>query len=317
MIGNRTFDSLQLLIDFYREEAIIEGNPVCKSMESYFELTFEDSSSTFDELSTALADLRLKLSEDIMHEGGLDLWTPMTESWMNFHVKLNLDSCVYIYKTMQHIKRVAVIDSSFSSIYMCPESLCRPYSFQIITCYNRIINIRASTRAHFEEWINLLQHKGTLRNTMITRTSIRDRCAKILYKLLKIPISFNFDSDDDSDESDEPICTIGFNLWNTATHSWARVIMKSRNTLLGYILKIRNENGEQIDMINLSRAKYYQCHKSLWNRQYCFQIYESNGKVSYLSASNREDYEAWISVMEHKCASKLRHMNVYQNEPDL
>lgn len=62
-------------------------------------------------------------------------------------------------------------------------------------------------------------------------------------------------------------------------------------------------------LIDLSCAYLYQCHDSLWERPYCFQIVERAlpclATVTYLCAPSQESYVEWINALKAQCISQL------------
>lgn len=62
-------------------------------------------------------------------------------------------------------------------------------------------------------------------------------------------------------------------------------------------------------LVDLSCAYLYQCHDSLWERPYCFQIVERAlpclATVTYLCAPSQETYTEWISALKLQCVSQL------------
>lgn len=173
-INDRAFDCLKILIDFYREKGIVEGHPlrepVCKSPSNVNlqQLSEDDIKSAYKEFHTATADLQLKISKEIIHQGDLNLWTTETDSCMK-SMNAIMGCRLYIYETMHHIKHIALIDLSQAKVYECHKSLLnREYCFQIIESMGRITNFHARNEEDYNAWITALksQCNSSVRNTV-------------------------------------------------------------------------------------------------------------------------------------------------------
>lgn len=329
-MNDRTFDCLQMLIDYYGRKAIVEGQPlrapVCKSPQTNVncdEVSDEDAKSIYDALHTAMAALQQKLSRNIMHYGNLNLWATQRDSWINVHMKLKktiTDYRLYIYETKQHFKHIAVLKLSNAHIFECPKSLwIRSYCFQIYECQGKITTLHASSKESYQKWIQVLSEERVTRPTAISpsirlcnairksyrccaphsmhyalmngtwgsiNSTVAEMCTKIIKKCISNVTIQKFD----------------LNLWSTETDSWIHVLMQLKNTVGGPKLIFNNKTKHLkcIDEIDLSDALLYKCHKSLWNRPYCFQICKSKGILMNLCASNLSNFRACIGVFAQR-----------------
>lgn len=312
-MNDRSFDCLQMLIDFYRRKAIVVGQslrePVCKLSQSNLkleEVSDEEAKSIYDELHKAMASLQRKLSMDTLHHGNLNLWNDKTGSWMNVHMKLmkrNMVSRLYIYETLQHIKHIAVLDILYARLYECPKQLwIRSYCFQIYEGSGKIITFQALNKVSYQEWkkvlsVCIVKPLLVLRNCeQLSDISTFKPCASLfcegtIYKTPEILYTTTVIGD--------------LSLWSTETESWIDVSINLRSGGSSLQLFIYDTtDNRHCESVDLSKASIYKCHKSLWNRLYCFQICPIDREIINLSASNLESFKA--------CMTKLKSVRISQ-----
>lgn len=311
-MNDRSFDCLQMLIDFYRRKAIVVGQslrePVCKLSQSNLnleEVSDEEAKSIYDKMHKAMASLQRKLSMDTLHHGNLNLWNDKTGSWMNVHMKLmkrNMVSRLYIYETLQHIKHIAFLEITYAHLYECPNQLwIRSYCFQIYERSGKITTLQALTKVSYQEW------KKVLSECINKPLPYVEIFSEPLSDILGYKPDVSFSPKRTTCSAREILYTttvIGdLSLWSTETESWIDVSINLRSGGSSLQLFIYDTtDNRHCESVDLTKASIYKCHKSLWNRLYCFQICAINRKIINLSASNLESFKA--------CMTKLKSVRI-------
>lgn len=322
-MNDRSFDSLQMLIDFYRRKAIVVGQslrePVCKLSQSNLnleEVSDEEAKSMYDELHKAMDSLQRKLLKETLHHGQLNLWTAETDSWMNVYMMLmrrNKNSRLYIYKTSQHIKHIAVLEISYAHHYECSNQLwIRPYCFQIFESIWKITTLQASNKESYQEWKKVLSECIIKPLSPVINSYTERLCilSPVRYFMPNHHVQYQLCSHRRTLYKTQEISN-AISLWSTETKSWIDVSLKLRSggseTKLLIYDATDNLNCKSVD---LSNASIYKCHKSLWNRLYCFQIYvNTNREFINLSASNLESFKSCIMSLKRVGISQPLNLN--------
>lgn len=302
-----------MLIDFYRRKAIVVEQslrePVYKLSQSNLkleEVSDEEAKSIYDELHKAMASLQRKISMDTLHHGNLNLWNDKTGSWVNVHMKLmkrNMVSRLYIYETLQHIKHIAFLEITYAHLYECPNQLwIRPYCFQIYERSGKITTLQALTKVSYQEWKKVLSE-------CITKPipAAGNDCLVRGLKPMSLPVCYRRTTCTTREILYTTTVIGDLSLWSTGTESWIDVSIKLRSGRNGSFLQLfiyDTTDNRHCESVDLTKASIYKCHKSLWNRLYCFQICAINRKIINLSASNLESFKA--------CMTKLKSVRISQ-----
>ncbi|KAL7304905.1 ras GTPase-activating protein 1 isoform X2 [Trichogramma pretiosum] len=170
LMGGRTFECLDAVINRYRKEQIVEGHTLVQPMTN----DTEDSSriTSFQQAEKIYATLRecreqsgVKKNKGIKMQGYLDKKSEKIKKWKALYFVLLVDGTdthLYLYENPKRTKPKGLIDLSCAYIYQVHESIFdRPHCFQLVEralpCLATITYLSAPNSEVAMDWINALK----------------------------------------------------------------------------------------------------------------------------------------------------------------
>lgn len=172
LMGGRTFECLDAVINRYRKEQIVEGytlqHPVQAGAAPDFHAPTPQSIAA-EKIYATLRECRdmnlLNKNKGIKHNGHLQKKSDKTAKWKNLWFALIEEGCethLCFYDNPKKTKPKGLIDLSCAYLYQVHESLFeRPFCFQIVEralpCLATITYLCADNQENYVGWINALK----------------------------------------------------------------------------------------------------------------------------------------------------------------
>lgn len=172
LMGGRTFECLDAVINRYRKEQIVEGHclnhPVVNGNQTEFSQQTAASIAA-EKIYATLRECRdqigLKKIKGIKHTGYLWKKSDKTAKWKQLYFALlneGSETHLCFYDNPKKTKPKGLIDLSCAYLYQTHESLWdRPYCFQIVEralpCLATVTFLCANNQETYTEWINAIK----------------------------------------------------------------------------------------------------------------------------------------------------------------
>lgn len=172
LMGGRTFECLDAVINRYRKEQIVEGytlqHPVQTGAQPEFHAPTPQSVAA-EKIYATLRECRdqnlIKKTKGIKHDGHLMKKSDKTAKWKNLWFALiseGSETHLCFYDNPKKTKPKGLIDLSCAYLYQVHESLFeRPFSFQIVEralpCLATITYLCADSQENYVGWINAVK----------------------------------------------------------------------------------------------------------------------------------------------------------------
>ncbi|EEB13509.1 Ras GTPase-activating protein, putative [Pediculus humanus corporis] len=195
LMGGRTFDCLDAVIERYRREQIVEGHtlmlPVCRKLsESDGQVIMvspkevQHADKIYETLRECREQSGLKKNKGIKLQGYLQKRSDKSKRWkLMYFVLLNegTDSHLYFYESPKRTKPKGLIDLNCSYLYHVHDSLFeKPNCFQLVEralpCLSTITYLSSNSEDSTQEWITSLKQ---LCITQFAKPSKVDRLREI------------------------------------------------------------------------------------------------------------------------------------------
>ncbi|SPP86437.1 blast:Ras GTPase-activating protein 1 [Drosophila guanche] len=172
LMGGRTFECLDAVINRYRKEQIVEGHslnhPVVNGAQTEFNQQYvveKAAEKIYATLRECRDQIGLKKIKGIKHHGHLNKKSDKSTKWKQLYFALINDGCetqLCFYDNPKKTKPKGLIDLSCAYLYQCHDSLWeRPYCFQIVEralpCLATVTYLCAPSQESYVEWINALK----------------------------------------------------------------------------------------------------------------------------------------------------------------
>ncbi|EDW06133.1 ras GTPase-activating protein 1 isoform X1 [Drosophila mojavensis] len=172
LMGGRTFECLDAVINRYRKEQIVEGHslnhPVVNGSQPEFNQQYvveKAAEKIYATLRECRDQIGLKKIKGIKHHGHLNKKSDKTTKWKQLYFALINDGTetqLCFYDNPKKTKPKGLIDLSCAYLYQCHDSLWeRPYCFQIVEralpCLATVTYLCAPSQESYVEWINALK----------------------------------------------------------------------------------------------------------------------------------------------------------------
>uniref|UniRef100_A0A034VMS3 Ras GTPase-activating protein 1 n=2 Tax=Bactrocera dorsalis TaxID=27457 RepID=A0A034VMS3_BACDO len=191
LMGGRTFECLDAVINRYRKEQIVEGHslshPVVNGSQPEFNQQFvveKAAEKIYATLRECRDQIGLKKLNGIKHHGPLFKKSDKTAKWKQLYFALiseGSETHLCFYDNPKKTKPKGLIDLSCAYLYQCHESLWeRPYCFQIVEralpCLANNTYLCA-TQETYVKWINALKAQCS---SQFSRAQIKVPCLREL-----------------------------------------------------------------------------------------------------------------------------------------
>ncbi|XKL62004.1 hypothetical protein PGB90_001837 [Kerria lacca] len=188
LMGGRTFECLDAVINRYRKEQIVEGHtlalPVCRSTSEADAPIKSKEVQQAEKIYTTLRECReqvgLKKMKGVKMQSYLYKKSDKNKKWKSLYFVLICfdgnaaggtgDTHLYFYDNPKRTKPKGLVDLSCAYLYLVDDSVFdRPYCFQLVEralpCLATITYLSAGSLELYQEWIS------TLRTRCITQIS--------------------------------------------------------------------------------------------------------------------------------------------------
>ncbi|KAF7989817.1 hypothetical protein HCN44_008491 [Aphidius gifuensis] len=171
LMGGRTFECLDAVINRYRKEQIVEGHTLVQAM-----VTDPDGSVRVnreiqhaEKIYATLRECReqsgVKKTKGIKMQGYLERKSEKNKKWKSLYFVLVVDASdthLYLYDNPKRTKPKGLIDLSCAYLYQVHESVFdRPHCFQIVEralpCLSTITYLSSTNSEISQEWINSIK----------------------------------------------------------------------------------------------------------------------------------------------------------------
>ncbi|CAG0896577.1 unnamed protein product [Darwinula stevensoni] len=169
VVGGRTFDCLDAVINRYRKEYIVEGHtlgqPVVKARSDAEEYASRKEVEHAEKIYATLRECReqsgLKKNQGVKMQGWLEKRSDKIKKWKCFYFVLmteGSDTTLYFYDNPKRLKPKGLIDLSCTYLYMMHESLLeRPNCFQLVEralpCLATTTYLSCSSTEDVQDWM--------------------------------------------------------------------------------------------------------------------------------------------------------------------
>ncbi|XP_026463003.1 ras GTPase-activating protein 1 [Ctenocephalides felis] len=173
LMGGRTFECLDAVINRYRKEQIVEGHTLMQPLVaegSQPEFTPPAICAAAEKIYATLRECRdqigLKKTKGIKHQGYLFKKSDKTaKKWKQLYFVLQVegsDTHLLFYDSPKRTKPKGLIDLSCAYLYQVHESLWeRPFCFQMVEralpCLATITHLCCSTQQQYTDWLTALK----------------------------------------------------------------------------------------------------------------------------------------------------------------
>lgn len=172
LMGGRTFECLDAVINRYRKEQIVEGHslshPVVNGVQPEFNQQYvveKAAEKIYATLRECRDQIGLKKIKGIKHHGHLYKKSDKTVKWKQLYFALiseGSETHLCFYDNPKKTKPKGLIDLSCAYLYQCHDSLWeRPFCFQIVEralpCLATVTYLCAPSQESYVEWINALK----------------------------------------------------------------------------------------------------------------------------------------------------------------
>ena len=172
LMGGRTFECLDAVINRYRKEQIVEGHTLMHPVPNSAQTEFYPPSNVASAAEKIYATLRecrdqniLKKTKGIKHHGYMHKKSDKNSKWKQLYFALIVEGSeahLCFYDNPKKTKPKGLIDLSCAYIYQCHESFWeRQHCFQIVEralpCLATITYLCANTLESYIEWVNTLK----------------------------------------------------------------------------------------------------------------------------------------------------------------
>lgn len=191
LMGGRTFECLDAIINRYRKEQIVEGHTLGQAMVTEADGASKVNREAQQEAEKIYATLRecreqsgVKKNKGIKMQGYLEKKSEKNKKWKALYFVLIVeesDTHLYLYDNPKRTKPKGLIDLSCAYLYHVHESVFdKPNCFQLVEralpCLATITYLSAPNLETIQEWINVLK---PLCVSQITRTPKVSRLREI------------------------------------------------------------------------------------------------------------------------------------------
>ncbi|KAL0271640.1 UNVERIFIED_CONTAM: hypothetical protein PYX00_008669 [Menopon gallinae] len=173
LMGGRTFECLDAVINRYRKEQIVEGHtlqqPVCRTLTDVDGQVKSKEVQHAEKIYATLRECReqsgLKKHKGIKMQGYLNKKSDKAKKWKSMYFELltdGTDTHLYFYDNPKRTKPKGLIDLSCSYLYQVHDSVFeRPHCFQLVEralpCLSTITYLSANYEDTAQEWIAALK----------------------------------------------------------------------------------------------------------------------------------------------------------------
>ncbi|KAL5277801.1 RASA1 family protein [Megaselia abdita] len=172
LMGGRTFECLDAVINRYRNEQIVEGHtlnqPVVNGNQPEFNQQFvveKAAEKIYATLRECRDQIVFKKIKGIKHHGHLHKKSDKSAKWKQQYFALiseGTETHLCFYDNPKKTKPKGLTDLSCAYLYQCHDTLWeRPYCFQIVEralpCLATVTHLCATSQESYVEWINALK----------------------------------------------------------------------------------------------------------------------------------------------------------------
>ncbi|XP_058821414.1 ras GTPase-activating protein 1 isoform X2 [Topomyia yanbarensis] len=172
LMGGRTFECLDAVINRYRKEQIVEGHTLMHAVINGSQPEYHPPTNVASAAEKIYATLRecrdqniLKKTKGIKHHGYLLKKSDKTSKWKQLYFALLVEGSethLCFYDSPKKTKPKGLIDLSCAYLYQCHESFWeRQHCFQIVEralpCLATISYLCANSQESYVEWVNALK----------------------------------------------------------------------------------------------------------------------------------------------------------------
>ncbi|KAG8224112.1 hypothetical protein J437_LFUL001806 [Ladona fulva] len=173
LMGGRTFECLDAVINRYRKEQIVEGHtliqPVCRMMTETDGPVKSKEVQHAEKIYATLRECReqsgLKKNKGIKMQGYLNKKSEKNKKWKSMYFVLvvdGTDTLLYFYDNPKRTKPKGLIDLSCAYLYQVHDSVFdRPHCFQLVEralpCLATITYLCANSADSSQDWISALK----------------------------------------------------------------------------------------------------------------------------------------------------------------